>query len=125
MTELTNTTQPIPAPVLDWAAGFPGGVTVCDTEGIILYMNDRSAEIFAASGGRALIGTNLLDCHPEPARTRVLELLASGERNVYTIEKAGQRKLIYQAPWQADGVFAGLVELSLELPVEMPHFIRG
>ena len=34
------------------------------------------------------------------------------------------RKLIYQAPWYRDGVHAGLVELSLELPADMPHFVR-
>ncbi len=52
-------------------------------------------------------------------------LLATGERNVYTIEKLGVKKLIYQTPWYQDGVFAGLVELSLEIPAEMPHFVRG
>ncbi len=46
------------------------------------------------------------------------------EKNVYTIEKKGKKKLIYQAPWFLDGAFGGLVELSLEIPFEMPHFIR-
>jgi len=32
--------------------------------------------------------------------------------------------IIYQAPWFHDGIFGGLVELSLEIPSEMPHFIR-
>ena len=45
--------------------------------------------------------------------------------NAYTIEKAGVKKLIYQAPWFHDGgVFGGLVELSMVIPMEMPHFIR-
>ena len=30
----------------------------------------------------------------------------------------------YQAPWFHDGVFQGLVELSLEIPESMPHFVR-
>jgi hypothetical protein len=43
---------------------------------------------------------------------------------VYTIEKNGVRKLIFQAPWFQDGKYAGLVELALEIPAEMPHFVR-
>ena len=45
--------------------------------------------------------------------------------NVYTIEKHGIKKLIYQAPWYRDGEFAGLVELAIELPAELPHFVRS
>ena len=46
------------------------------------------------------------------------------QTNVYTIEKNGVRKLIYQAPWFQDGGYAGLVELALEIPAVMPHFVR-
>ena len=107
-----------------WIAEFPGAVTVCDRTGIILYMNDRSAAVFAADGGRALVGCNLLDCHPEPARSTTAELLARPRVNVYTIEKRGVKKLIYQAPWYRSGECQGLVELSLEIPADMPHFVR-
>ena len=51
-------------------------------------------------------------------------LLDSRRTNVYTIEKRGQKKLIYQAPWYQEGQYRGFIELSLELPAEMPHFIR-
>jgi hypothetical protein len=87
-------------------------------------MNKKSCETFADDGGINLIGTNLLDCHPEPSRSKVAELLQSAKSNVYTIEKNGAKKLIYQSPWYVDGVYAGLVELSLPLPPEMPHFVR-
>ena len=107
-----------------WIEEFPGAITVCDARGIITEMNDRAARTFQEQGGKALIGTNLLDCHPEPSRTQVQRMLATGERNVYTIEKGGVRKLIYQAPWYKDGAFAGLVEMALELPETMPHFVR-
>jgi PAS domain-containing protein len=108
-----------------WVKGFPGAVTVCDRDGIIVEMNDRAAATFAADGGRALLGTNMLACHPERARERLAGLLASGEKNVYTIEKNGVKKLIYQAPWYRDGAYAGFVELSLEIPPELPHFVRA
>jgi PAS domain-containing protein len=108
-----------------WVEAFPGAVTVCDREGVILEMNDRSVRSFAEDGGAALIGRNVLECHPEPARSKLAALLASGRTNVYTIEKNGVKKLIYQAPWHRDGEYAGFVELSLEIPFELPHFVRG
>jgi len=108
-----------------WIKEFPAAITVCDPQGIIVAMNDRAAQTFEKEGGYDLIGSNLLNCHPEPARTRVLRLLADGQKNVYTIEKHGVKKLIYQSPWYQDGVYAGFVELSLEVPFELPHFIRA
>ena len=54
----------------------------------------------------------------------IRQFLQTGESNVYTIEKAGVKKLIHQSPWYKDGKIAGLVELSLELPAEMPHYVR-
>ena len=109
---------------MHWTDEFPGAVTVCDRDGIILDMNDRSAKTFEADGGRALVGTNLLTCHPEPSRSKMADLLANPRVNAYTIEKRGVRKLIYQAPWYRDGEAQGIVELSLEIPADMPHFVR-
>jgi PAS domain-containing protein len=109
----------------DWIREFPAAVTVCDREGIILAMNERAAAAFAADGGATLIGTNVLACHPEPSRTKLAGMLAAGQANVYTIEKAGQRKLIYQSPWYERGEYRGFVELSLPIPAAMPHFKRG
>ena len=107
-----------------WVKSFPGAVTVCDREGRIIEMNDRAAEVFAADGGRKLIGTNVLDCHPEPSRSKLRAMMSERRANVYTIERNGQRKLIYQTPWHEDGVYAGFVELSLEIPRDLPHFKR-
>ena len=110
---------------LDWIEEFPASVTVCDKDGIILEMNDRAAKVYEQDGGRALIGCNVLDCHPEPARSKTRALLASGEKNIYTIEKNGVKKLIYQSPWYVDGSYAGFVELALEVAWELPHFVRS
>jgi transcriptional regulator with PAS, ATPase and Fis domain len=107
-----------------WIDEFPGAVTVCDGEGIVLAMNDASAKTFEKDGGRALIGKSLVDCHPEPARGKLLALLRERRANAYTIEKNGVRKLIYQVPWTRDGQFAGLVEIAFQLPSELPHFVR-
>lgn len=109
--------------MVDWVKEFPGKVTVCDRQGVIVLMNDQACQGYA-KGADSLIGTNLLDCHPEPARSMVAELLANPRCNSYTIEKDGVKKLIYQSPWYQDGQYMGFVELSLEIPYQMPHFLR-
>jgi transcriptional regulator with PAS, ATPase and Fis domain len=108
-----------------WIKEFAAAVTICNAEGIIVEMNDRAIKTFENDGGEKLIGSNLLDCHPEPSRSILRGLLRDQKKNVYTIEKNGVKKLIYQSPWYIDGKFSGLVELSLEIPFEMPHFVRS
>jgi transcriptional regulator with PAS, ATPase and Fis domain len=107
-----------------WVREFSGAVTLCDSDGIVLEMNEAAAAMYREYGGRKLIGTNLFECHPEAARRKLLHLLESGERNVYTIEKNGQKKLIFQAPFHTGGKRSGMVELALEIPDHPPHFIR-
>jgi len=101
----------------------PFSVTVCDKEGKILDMNDRSIKTFVKDG-KSIIGQSLFDCHPEPAQTKLQELLQNHNVNAYTIEKNGIKKIIYQSPWFEDGEFMGYIELSMELPAELPHFVR-
>jgi len=109
---------------VNWVEDFPAAVTVCDAQGIIVALNAKAAETFQEQGGKRLIGSNALECHPEPSRTQLDEMLKSGRANIYTIEKAGAKKLIYQSPWYRDGRYAGFVELALPIPTEMPHFVR-
>ena len=99
-------------------------VTVCNAEGIIIYMNDKSIATFQKDGGSDLIGTSLLDCHPEPARSMIEKMMVSHEENSYTIEKNGLKKLIHQTPWFENGEFKGYIELSIVIPMEMRHFVR-
>ena len=107
-----------------WTNGLPAGITVCDTEGIITEMNNAAGKVFEKYGGTQLIGKNVLDCHPEPSKTQLKNMLEKPALNAYTIEKNGQKKLIYQCPWYENDEFKGFVELSLPIPAEMPHFIR-
>jgi len=107
-----------------WIKEFPSAVTVCDAEGIILEMNDKSAETFEMDGGLNLIGKNLIDCHPEPSKSKLLEMLKTQTKNIYTIEKNGKKKMIYQTPWYENGKYSGFVEISIDIPFDMPHFIR-
>lgn len=107
-----------------WVQEFSAAVTVTDREGKILEMNAAAVKTFEKDGGARLIGSNVLDCHPEPAKAKLRDIMENRTTNVYTIEKAGIKKLIYQAPWYQDGEYTGVVELSVEIPFEMPHFVR-
>jgi hypothetical protein len=109
----------------EWAQGVSGAIVACDANGLILDMNDSAAESYEKDGGRSLLGRSLFDCHPEPARSKLAELLRTRKSNVYTIEKNGVRKLIVQMPWFRDDRFGGLAELSIEIPKEIPHFARS
>ena len=99
-----------------WADGMDCAVTVCDTGGTILYMNDKARTTFARHGD--MVGKNLFDCHSERSRGIIQRLIADGGTNVYTIEKNGVRKMIYQTAWRVDGVVGGLAEISMEIPAE-------
>lgn len=107
-----------------WVQGFSGAITVCDPDGIILEMNRKAVMNFQKEGGEKLIGTNLLHCHPESARKKLQRLMETRQSNVYTVEKSGTRKLIYQTPWYKNDEYRGFVELILEIPAQMPHFVR-
>jgi transcriptional regulator with PAS, ATPase and Fis domain len=107
-----------------WARQIGCAITVCDRDGIILDMNDKAAATFATDGGRDLVSKNLFDCHGPESQSRIRDLISRQAINAYTIEKNGRKKLIYQAPWYDAGRFMGLVELSIEIPFEMPHFNR-
>ena len=71
-----------------------------------------------------MVGQNLLKCHSDKSQAKIRELLETGGTNSYTIEKNGVKKMIYQTAWKQDGVVAGLVEISMVIPEEMPHYVR-
>jgi transcriptional regulator with PAS, ATPase and Fis domain len=111
--------------ILNWAEEFPAPITVSDENAKIIYMNRRSVELFKDDGGESLIGTNLMDCHNAESQAIIRKLLKEGVANTYTIEKKGKKKLIHQSPWYQNGEIKGLVEISILLPDDMQHFIRG
>ncbi len=108
----------------DYFEGADVAVTVCAKDGTILDMNEKSRRTFLKPGREEIIGQNVLDCHPEPARTLLADMLANPRTNVYTVEKEGVKKLIFQCPWYDDGEYAGFMELSMVLPEEIPHRVR-
>jgi transcriptional regulator with PAS, ATPase and Fis domain len=109
---------------MEWFEKLNGNVIVCNSEGTIIYMNETAIRNYEKDGGTALIGRNLMDCHNESSRKKILEIMTTHQKNVYTIEKRGRKKIIYQTPWMDGDIFKGIVELSLEIPFVMPHFKR-
>ncbi len=94
-------------------------VTVCDTEGVVLYQNEKSVAVNGDVRGKSMI-----PCHSERSREIIRRLIEDGGTNVYTIEKKGVHKLIYQTAWREGGEVRGLVEFSIETPSDMPHYVR-
>ncbi len=108
----------------NWADHIPHPLTICDKEGVILYMNSKSIESFKKDGGEGLIGTNLMDCHPEPSKSRLKEMLKNKNGQTYTSEKQGRKTLIHQFPWFESDEYKGFMELSIKLPKELKNIKR-
>lgn len=94
-------------------------ITICDTEGIVVYQNKKSLATFGDK-----VGQSMMPCHQQRSQDIIHHLLDDAATNVYTIDKKGVKKMIYQTPWFEDGVVKGLIEFSIVLPEEMPHYVR-
>ncbi|WP_329902934.1 diguanylate cyclase [Porphyromonas pogonae] len=98
-------------------------VTVVDNHGTIIEMNRQSREV-NEKDGVSLTGSNVLDCHHGASKAMLESMMQNETKHVYTIEKNGKKKLIYQIPWYEDGVYMGFMELSMVIPFEMEHKVR-
>ena len=58
----------------DYFEGADVAVTICAKDGTILDMNAKSKKTFLKPGMPEIIGQNVLDCHPEPARSLTTRL---------------------------------------------------
>ncbi len=107
-----------------WIKGVTAAITVCDEQGEIVDMNDRSVRNFSKDGGADLCGRSLFDCHPPAASELLKEMLTRPEPNTYITEKNGQHRLVHQSPWYEDGHFKGYVEFIFDVPEEIPIIKR-
>jgi hypothetical protein len=110
---------------MEWLEGIKAAVTVCDLEGVIVYLNAQAAESFKDQGGMDLVGKSIFGCHQEESNRQVRKMLAEGTSNVYTVEKNGKKKFVWQAPWLEGGVLKGLVEIVAPVPYDIPHIVRN
>lgn len=99
-----------------WADEMDIMVTVCDREGIIVYMNQASILGFHRYGGSELIGKSLMNCHQPKSQEHIKNMLQHPEVNTYLIQKDNENRLIRQLPWMEDGVFKGIIELIFSVP---------
>jgi len=108
----------------EWVEEFPGAITVCDSRGMILELNRSAVDSLRDQGGKKLIGSNLMDCHPEPARTKLKRLMKNRQTNVYTVTKGRTRKIVLQVPWYQRKKYRGFVEVSLKISGKIPNVVR-
>ena len=106
--------------VIDWAKEMDSAVCVCDLKGIVTYMNAKGKVDY----GSDLTGKEIFSCHPEPAKAKFTALMASGKENIYSIEKNGIKKMVYQLPIFENGRLSGYAEIVKQLPAEVPHYVR-
>ena len=107
-----------------WVKELPAEVMVCDSNGVILSMNDHAQLLFASDGGKGLLGANVLDCHPDPSLQKLQGMLADQSTNCYFNTEDGEKRFFFQSPWYQDGRYCGYVEISFPVPEKIPHFIR-
>jgi hypothetical protein len=71
-----------------WVEEFPGAITVCDAEGIILEMNARSAESNQEDGGKK---QSAAICCPaiEPARIKLEKMMETRQASDVYHRKEG------------------------------------
>ena len=101
------TDDALPAQILD---GLVDPVLVADTEHVVVYMN--SAAVAHYTGGEALMGTSLLDCHNENSRKVMIEVLAAlqaGEEERLTLDSEESR-IYMRAVRDGSGELVGYYE---------------
>ncbi len=109
---------------LSWINNISAAVTVSDINGIIIYMNEKSAKLYEKDGVYKLIVKKLSECHSTQSNKIIDELISERKSNSYTIEKNGIKKMIFQTPWYEEGEVGGLIEISFDIPFNLPHHIR-
>ena len=108
---------------IDYFKNLNLAITVCDKDGNVLYQNDSSIDVNGDTRSK-----NLMNCHNEKSQAIIRHLIGEADTNAYTISKKGKKKLIYQTPWYEDDakqIVGGLIEFSIIIPEDMPHFDRG
>lgn len=82
-------------------------VVICNLEHEIIYMNPAAINRYAKSGGEALIGQNLLNCHNPQSQKQIREVIAWFEKSVenniiYTFHNKKENKDVYMVALRDD-----------------------
>ena len=103
-------------PLRVWSDEVDFPVTICDRDGVIVGMNQKAIEYFKNDGGIQLLGKSLIECHPEPSRSKLLDLLANPRANTYISQSPEKNLFVHETPWFENGIYMGFVEILVTLP---------
>ena len=91
---------------------------------VVIYQNKQSISVNGEYRGKSMLPCTTsarrgsIGPHPVEKGDQAESLTPS--------EKKGIRKMIYQTAWRReDGTVGGIIELSMPIPAEMPHYVRG
>ena len=75
-------------------------VVICDLSHKIVYMNPAAAERYKKSGGSALVGSSLLDCHNKASNEKIQHVVewfgkSPDNNRVYTFYNPKENKDVY------------------------------
>jgi PAS domain-containing protein len=108
----------------------PDPIVICDLEHRIIYMNPTAVSQFANRGGAALLGKNLLDCHPPRAVEMINKTLEwfgqSRENNIVhsSYNPAKQRDTYMIAMRSEDGSLIGYYEKHVYRTTDTTEFYK-
>ena len=82
-------------------------VVLCNLEHTIIYMNPAAGERYAKSGGMALVGSSLLDCHTPQANVMIQKVVDwfaqdKGHNLIYTFRNDKENKDVYMVALRDD-----------------------
>ena len=119
MNENRNNKKSTPDAAL-WADELHLAITVSDMDDTIMYMNEKAKRAYP----NAKVGDQLASCHKQVSMDKIDAFKKKDVSNIYTVQRNGIRKFIHQTPWYKDGIVAGLVEFSIEIPTDISHIDR-
>ncbi|MDE7288903.1 MAG: PAS domain-containing protein [Oscillospiraceae bacterium] len=75
-------------------------VVICDLSLKVVYMNPTAAERYKKSGGYALVGSSLLDCHNKASNEKIEQVVewfgkSPDNNRVYTFYNQKENKDVY------------------------------
>ena len=105
----------------NWADDTNCAVTVCDTEGVVIYQNKQSISVNGSIAAKACS-----PCHNERSKGIIARILEKGDTNALHHREKRDPQNDLQTAWRReDGTVGGIIELSMPIPAEMPHYVRG
>jgi len=107
----------------NWAKEIDATLIVCDENETIIELNDKASKVYEKDRA-SLIGSKLLDCHPEAYKPKVKKLISERRPSCYTTETKKGRHFVYHTPWFEEGEYRGFVELVIPIPEDLPNIVR-